>query len=243
MMPTRRITPRPPARARRSARGPRLDAASSRRRLFDAATREFARHGFSGASVDRIAAAARLNKAMIYYHFASKAGLYQEILRDMFAAVAARVRPLAGSPEDPAEQIRLFVGAIAEEAEARPHFPPIWFREIADGGVHLDHHTLGAVQDVVATLSGIVEAGVRSGDFQPINPILVHAGIVAPLLLFFASEPLRQRMERMGVRGAARFDRGQVVAHIQIATIDLLRRGAAAGAAPERAGRRKGRSR
>ena len=64
---------------------------SSKQRLLAAAAAEFAARGFAGANVDRIAKAARLNKAMIYYHFRSKAALYREILRDMFAAVAAAV--------------------------------------------------------------------------------------------------------------------------------------------------------
>ena len=50
-------------------------SATSRQRLLTAAAAEFAARGFAGASVDRIARAARVNKAMIYYHFRSKAAL------------------------------------------------------------------------------------------------------------------------------------------------------------------------
>ena len=130
------------------------------------------------------------------------------------------------------------------EAEARPHFPPIWFREIADGGLHLDQATIREVADIIRALAGFVEAGVRSGAFRPIEPLLVHAGIVGPLLLFFASEPLRERMARAGNRGA-RFHREQVVRHIQQVTIDVLRGGAAGRsgeAGPARMGARGRRS-
>jgi len=117
---TRSAAPRPrPARAA---------AADSRARLLTAAAAEFAARGFAGGSVDRIARSARVNKAMIYYHFTSKAALYREILREMFDAVATRVGQTAHSGMDPADKIRAFVAAIAAEAEARPHFPPIWFR-------------------------------------------------------------------------------------------------------------------
>jgi TetR/AcrR family transcriptional regulator len=233
-MPRNRATG---ARTQRRRRGvAHADVESSRRKLFDAAAREFAAHGFAGTSVDRIAAAARLNKAMIYYHFGSKAGLYGEILRDMFAAVGARVREVAASTDDPTDQIRQFVAAIAVEAEARPHFPQIWFREIADRGVHLDQDTLREIGGVVTTLAGFVDAGVRRGEFHPVDPLLVHGGIVAPLLLFFASRPLRERIERTGIRGAAQYGRDEVVEHIQRVTIDVLRRREAEG--PGRADRR-----
>src|SRR6476469_3636039 len=98
-------------------------AVHSRRALLDAAAAEFAARGYAGASVDRIAARARVNKAMIYYHFRSKAGLYREILHDMFRAVGERTSAVAASDETPPTKVGHFIAAIAAEAEARPHFP------------------------------------------------------------------------------------------------------------------------
>jgi len=196
-------------------------SADSRDRLVAAAAAEFAARGFAGASVDRIARAARLNKAMIYYHFTSKAALYREILRDMFEAVARRVSDTARSSADPADKIRAFVEAIAVEAEARPHFPPIWFREIAEGGAHLDAATVAHIATVLKTLGAIVKQGVAANRFRPVNPLLIHAGIVGPLLLYFASTGIRHRLERGGVRGVG-FNRDEVVAHIQRVALNAL---------------------
>ncbi len=188
-------------RRRRAAAAPDL---TTRDRLLAAAAREFAARGFAGANIDRIAEAAGLNKAMIYYHFTNKADLYGEILRDMFAAVGARVREAAASDRPPDEKVRQFVAAIATEATARPHFPPIWFREMAEGGAHLDDDTLRHVAGVVGALRQIIEDGVRAGRFQPVNVFLVHAGIVGPLLLHFvASGGLRKRLLKAGVPPAA----------------------------------------
>jgi AcrR family transcriptional regulator len=198
------------ARARRRA----TPDVSTRDRLFAAAAAEFAAHGFAGASIDRIAAAAKLNKAMIYYHFASKAHLYGEILRDMFGAVGERVRQAAASNASPEDKVRQFVVAIATEAEGRPHFPPIWFREIAEGGAHLDTATLRHVAGVVGALRQIIDDGVRAGRFRRVNPFLVHAGIVGPLLLYFASQRLRKRLQKAGVP-AGELTRDEVLAHIQ----------------------------
>ncbi len=211
-----RARPSPSAASRRQA--PR----SSRERLFTAAATEFAARGFAGASVDRIARAARVNKAMIYYHFSSKAALYREILRDMFEAVSTRVGVLARSAIDPADKIRAFVDAIATEAEARPHFPPIWFREIADGGRHLDVQTSAHIAAIVKVLGAIVAEGVAAKRFRPVKPLFVHAGIVGPLLLYFASADVRKRLEQRGVAGADRLERREVVAHIQSVAIGTL---------------------
>ena len=41
-------------------------------RILVAAAAEFASRGYAGARVDRIARRARVNKAMLYYHFSNK---------------------------------------------------------------------------------------------------------------------------------------------------------------------------
>jgi TetR/AcrR family transcriptional regulator len=190
--------------------------------LISAAAAEFAAHGFAGASVDRIAAEARLNKAMIYYHFRSKAALYREILRDMFQAVGARAKAAADADATPETKIGLFVDGIAAEAAARPHFPPIWFREVAERGAHVDATILRDITRVVQALGAIVEEGVRAGRFRRVNPVVVHAGIVAPLMMYFASAPLRERLAKAGVSGAASVDRTQFVAHLRRVALAVL---------------------
>src|SRR3954465_2370858 len=197
------------------ARPPGSASGDSPRPVFDAPPPQVAPRGYAGANVDRIARAARLNKAMIYYHFKSKAALYREILRDMFEAVAVRVDQASRTDLRADDKIRAFVEAIATEAEARPHFPPIWFREIAENGAHLDPPTIAHIRRVVTALIRILREGTESGRFQSINPLLVHAGVVGPLLLYFASAQLRRRLGRSGVPGAAMVSRDEVVAHVQ----------------------------
>jgi TetR/AcrR family transcriptional regulator len=194
----------------------------TRERIFAATSAEFAARGFAGANVDRIARAAAVNKAMIYYHFKSKAALYREILREMFAAVAARLEEMGAEHRDPNGKILAFVEAIARSAEARPHFPPIWFREIAEGGTHLDEGVTRTVAGIVKRLAGIVKEGVDAGVFRPVDPVLVHGGIVGPLLLYYASASLRKRMARAGVPRADAYHSPEVIAHVQRVALATL---------------------
>jgi TetR/AcrR family transcriptional regulator len=200
---------------RRTRRRQEDRSAASRQRLTRAAAVEFAARGFAGANVDRIAKAARVNKAMIYYHFTSKAALYREILRDMFESVAVRVTDAAQASSDPDSKVRAFVEAIAIEAEARPHFPPIWFREIAENGTHLDDSTVAHMSRIIGALGRILREGADAGRFRPVNTLLVHATIIGPLLLYFATDPLRRRLARGGIPAAVAVSRDEVVAHVQ----------------------------
>lgn len=72
-------------------------AAETRGRILDAALREFSAHGLAGARTEQIAAAAGVNKALLYYHFGSKEKLYaaalemvSERIRDRSMAVFLR---------------------------------------------------------------------------------------------------------------------------------------------------------
>jgi AcrR family transcriptional regulator len=169
------------------------NAAASRARLRDAAADEFAARGFDGATVDRIAARAKVTKAMVYYHFASKAALYQDILRERFAAVADRVSAVRAAGGSAPAQLTAFIQAINETALAEPRFPPMWLREIADGGRHLDQSIVREVARVLGTLAAILADGQASGVFREVPPLMIQFGIVGPLLLAAATEPIRAR--------------------------------------------------
>lgn len=194
----------------------------SRDRIFDAAAREFAARGFAGANMDRIARAARLNKAMIYYHFAGKTALYRAILADMFGAVRDAVTAVAASDRAPDDKIRDYIAAIAREAEARPHFPPIWLREIAEGGTHVDEATLTYLRDVLGTLGAIIAEGTRAGLFHPMHPFMVQVGIISPLMVFFATTRLRRNIARLSRMNVTDISREAVVAHVQRVTLAQL---------------------
>lgn len=194
----------------------------SRARILTAAAAEFAARGFDGANVDRIARAARLNKAMIYYHFRNKAALYSEIFRDLIETVLARARAIAASDAAPRDKIAAFIDAIASEAERRPHFPPMWLREIAEGGRHLDRATINLVRRVPETLNTIVEHGCASGEFRRCHPLLLHFGIVGPLVLYYASQPVRSRIASEGRAGLMVVPRAQLLAHVEHATLATL---------------------
>ncbi|MFK3981680.1 TetR family transcriptional regulator [Micromonospora sp. NPDC050397] len=93
------------------------DAQATRQRLLEAASREFAAYGIAGARVDRIAAAAKSNKAQIYHYFESKDGLFDAVFN---ALVADAVREVPLDVDDlPGYAGRLFDGYEAHPEVAR----------------------------------------------------------------------------------------------------------------------------
>jgi AcrR family transcriptional regulator len=72
------------------------DAERTRRRILEAARREFGMKGFDGARVDAIARRARVNKGLIFYYFQSK----EELFRVLSEQRIASTLPRRGDPVD-----------------------------------------------------------------------------------------------------------------------------------------------
>ena len=166
----------------------RRSAEASHAAIFAAAAEEFSERGFEAGGVDRIAAKARVNKAMLYYHFGSKRALYIEVLRDMFRAVSTRARAIADGPGTAPEKLQTWVATIIEEAVARPWFPPIMLRELASGAPHFDADTFAMMNTVYAAVRDVILQGQREGTFRDADPLLTHLTIMPPILTFFARQ-------------------------------------------------------
>ena len=76
----------------------------SRDRILHAAIREFSAHGLAGARTSAIAAAARVNKALLYDYFRDKESLYIAALEEVAGKVAgdalAVLRPASRAERD-----------------------------------------------------------------------------------------------------------------------------------------------
>ena len=202
----------------------------SRDRIIAAAAAEFAARGFDGAKVDRIAARARVNKAMLYYHFKNKADLYRAILRDLFQSIATAAAASRAEGGPPPEQLRRYIRSISAEAARRPHVPAIWLREMAEGGRHIDASVISHLTSVLGVLAAIVRDGHEQGLFVEVHPFILQISIVAPLLFFSASAPIRERFAHVFPPAMAAATPDDVVAHIEasaLATLSAGRRQAA----------------
>jgi AcrR family transcriptional regulator len=80
-----------------TVRGERIrDAERTRRRILDAARREFGTKGFDGARIDAIARRAGVNKGLIFYYFQNKEELFRVLSEQRIASTV----PTHGEPVD-----------------------------------------------------------------------------------------------------------------------------------------------
>ena len=189
-------------------------AGQTRDAILAAAAGEFAAHGFAGASVDDIAAGSGFNKAMIYYHFRNKQALYVEVLRDVFRLMGARTTDIAESDLPPGAKIEAFIDALDQMAEARPYMPPIMLREMAEGARRLDAATLRLMAAIFRNLARILDQGARLGVFRPADPTLTYFSLIAPVIFFRGTAPIRKAFGKARIL-AVRADSAAFVATLK----------------------------
>jgi AcrR family transcriptional regulator len=195
----------------------------TRENLLRAATQVFAEKGFSGARVDEIAARAKANKAMIYYHFGPKEELYEATLVRLFGHVLQAVDAVESEVEDPRERLSAFYGRLARLFMRDPALPSIMMREALEGGRHMTPQTAQMLTRVVGFVGAAVEAGAASGRMRPVHPLTLHLSMIGPLLLFFAGEALRTRVLAAAAPGMEPPSAASFLDHVD----QLLRRGLA----------------
>jgi AcrR family transcriptional regulator len=191
--------------------------------IFQAAAAEFAERGYDAAGVDRIAARAGVNKAMLYYHFGSKRALYVEVLRDMFRAVGARARAIADGSGTAVEKLDRWIATIVAEAAARPWFPPIMLHELASGAPRFDPDTFAMMNVVFAAVRDIIVQGQREDLFRDADPLLTHLTIMPPILIYFARQRVLARNPVDGGLAAPR-DLDDFIGHMQASARGMLRK-------------------
>jgi TetR/AcrR family transcriptional regulator len=149
-----------------------MEAVTTEEKIIKAAQREFAQYGYEGARVDRIAQKAKINKAMIYYHFKSKENLYESLLSKVYTTIV----PLISNkiPEDigPKEKLEVIISTFIDFIkDLDEDFIRMMLRELSSGGKYFKKLMLPKViVPMIGIIQELFEDGVRQGKFKMVVP-------------------------------------------------------------------------
>jgi AcrR family transcriptional regulator len=114
------------------ARRRRLTADERRQAILRAALDVFARRGYHAASIDEIAQAAGISKALIYEHFPSKRDLHASLLEAEVQVIFARLVSSAATGEPGEVRLRQGVDAFLQWVEERGDAFRMLFRDAVE---------------------------------------------------------------------------------------------------------------
>lgn len=149
----------------------RLRAPQRRSLIVQAALEEFALHGYEGASMGRIGAAAGVSRTVLYDHFADKRALFNALLKDTHAALLAHLRELIAADAPMEERMRSSTDAFFRFAESQPSAWRLLFPEHApvDPEVAADHRRQGA--EANRLLGALLAPDAKRAGIEPASTV------------------------------------------------------------------------
>jgi TetR/AcrR family transcriptional regulator len=161
--------PRRPGRPNTAApRAPRAARLQKEQAILQEAEAQFARHGFEGATLERIAAALGLSRHNLLYYFPSKDALYRRVLDDVMTQWLDGMGALAVG-DDPASALRQYIGAKLRSARERPGGSRIFAQEVMAGAPRYADAITERVQPVLQADVKVFERWARQGRIRKLN--------------------------------------------------------------------------
>ncbi len=173
------------------------DAEASRRRIIENAIALFSKKGYAGASMDELAKMSDLNKAMIFYYFKNKKGLYEavmhEILQEIYEAILAENK----LHDNPLEELEGFIRTYASFACAHPYLPALLLKELSDSGAVIPETLFASMRKLFALFSDILRRGEAQGIFHDVIPMVLYFTVLGTLNLMVTTKPLRVKAAQL----------------------------------------------
>ncbi|MDK1475579.1 TetR/AcrR family transcriptional regulator [Streptomyces sp. 549] len=168
------------------AGGTRRDA--TRQKLYEAAVTLIAEQGFSSTTVEQIAERAGVAKGTVYYNFASKNELFEELLRHGVELLTAQLRQAgaatAAAGGSRVDELDAMIRAGLLFIDRYPAFTQLYVAELWRTNRTWQSTLLVVREQAVSVVEGALRAGVDEGELSPeIDVKLTAAALVGMVLV------------------------------------------------------------
>ena len=138
-------------------------------RILDAAQHVFAEHGFRGATVDQIAARAKMSKPNVHYYFKRKTDLYLAVLLRTLDIWLEPFKEL--DPEgDPARELRHYIAAKLRFSRKNPTASRVFATEILQGAPILKRYLAEDLRALVDRKAQVIRHWIDRGKLAEVDP-------------------------------------------------------------------------
>jgi len=173
---------------------PQKRSVETRAEILSAAARIFADAGLAGARTDAIAAAAGVNKALLYYYFHSKERLYEAVVEDHFREFnreALGILAAAGSAKD---VLVRYVSLHFDFISSHRRYARLYQQMMITGGRHFERLIQKFFVPRSQAFSKLLERGMREGEFRRGDALHAAVSIVGLIVFYFSAAPVLQLM-------------------------------------------------
>ena len=191
----------------RGRAGRQCRSAETRAAILAAAGRIFATSGLAGARTDAIAAAAGVNKALLYYYFQSKESLYEAVVEDYFCEFNRQALAVLTAP-GPARAILLrYIGLHFDFISARHRYASLHQQVMMAGGKFVERLVHKYFKPRGEALGKLLERGMRDGEFRRADRFHTAMSLVSLIVFYFSAAPMLRLMGRSDAYSKANLKR------------------------------------
>lgn len=174
-------------RDRRSA-----GSAETRAKILAAAERAFAQDGLAGGRTDAIAAAAGVNKALLYYYFKSKESLYDAVIEEHLREFNLKALALLNAPGSARTLLLRYVEVHFDFISRRRRHAPLFQQLMMKGGKPPERLFRKYIVPRGDALRKLLVRGMRAGELRKCDPFHTAVSIVALIVFYFSAAPMLQ---------------------------------------------------
>ena len=167
---------------------------SKKEEILKVASKEFAKYGYKGVSLDTIAKKTGISKAAIYYHFENKASLFEEVVMPKLNKLIDEV--YLCNNHNPKDDLKCYIFAFCKTFTKHPCFAALLSHEFVDGGRNLNEEIIKNLSKIFKKLISILEKGQKEDIFEIENPFSVQLIIVSSLIMHQTTKALRKRISK-----------------------------------------------
>lgn len=139
-------------------------------RILRSAEVVFSEKGYSGSSMEKIAATANISKQNLIYYFPNKEILYKRVLKEMLDIWIEKLSFLETQGETPEEVIRSYVSEKIKLSRLYPNGSKVFAHEIISGAPLLKEYLITNLKPQFARDVKLVKSWVKKGLIEPIDP-------------------------------------------------------------------------
>jgi TetR/AcrR family transcriptional regulator len=165
-------------------------SAETRGEILAAAARIFAESGLAGARTEAIAAAAGVNKALLYYYFRSKERLYEAVVEDHFQEFNRQALEMLATSGSARAILLRYVSLHFDFISSRRRYACLYQQMMISGGRPLERLVQKYFVPRSQAFRKLLERGMRAGEFRHVDPMHVAVSIVALIVFYFSAAPV-----------------------------------------------------
>ena len=140
------------------------------RELLEAGRRAFARHGFAGATMERIGAEAGVSRVTLHRRGVTKAMILAALVEEAVGAYRTALWPALTSSGNGRERLEAALAALVDQTEANLDLL-LALRSQADRVFHEDAHEDALTRDVFTQpLERLLADGATDGSLRDVDP-------------------------------------------------------------------------